>query len=427
MFLLDEAEFEESEEESVVASDGNEENGIVGDSLGLGNAGVVSSAEIIGEAEQEVAEPEEEFEAEVEEEQSEASEIEYSSMTKTEKYLKNYARLIRKIRQRVRGKNTILTTKGLKEVRSNLDIVLVLSGTEGSGKSNLSVQIGRDLDPKHFSFERNMIAVPDWAKVQELSSKLPKGAPIILDEAITALYKRDFASTGNKELIKFFNVCRKRNQIFILCVPRFGSLDRDVRERVLLNVIIPSEQDSGLAVVHQRDDNPYLMGDKWHLDLSYEISSGGAKAIKSGKYQRFDMLANTEERVFLMRKTPCFVMPIRYLYDEDLDAAYNSFVDSQKEAFLRSEREAERNKLKAKSDEVNRKVLEKEEADVIKTKLKSQLRKSVGMLALNGFDKDKIAQALGVPVLTVSKLLRDEHIFPNDIKVAQARIALGSV
>ena len=331
-----------------------------------------------------------------------------------EVYQANYLSLIKQLKRRVSGKVRVLTTKGQKIIPSNLDAWIVIQGPEGSGKSNLAFQIARSLT-KDFSFQRNMLAIPDASEVQRMSDELPKYEPIILDEAITALYKRDFGAQKQKELIKFANICRKRNQYFFMCVPRFYSLDKDIRERVLLNIQIPSEQDSGIAIVNKRDDHPNLVGDKWHADISYDVTSGGAAAIRKKRYKRFDLM-NIQEKISMLRKGPCFIMPIGYIYDEDLDKEYNEFVIAQKALFAE----------KAKIDD-DLKIKKESLGNYSEKLLKAQLQKSIALMAASGsftnekgvFDKDKIGKALYMDKSTITRILSNQGITPQKMKLAK--------
>lgn len=312
-------------------------------------------------------------------------------------YRKNYKYLVLQIKRRVRG---------------NLDAVIVVSGEEGSGKSIFAMELARDLS-KNFSFEANVIAIPKLDLVTDMSDKLGKYQPMVLDEAITSMYKRQFASRENIDLNKFYAVCRKRNQITILCIPRLTDLDEQFRNhRVLMNLAIPSAQDTGIVAVHRRDDNMYLKGDKWHFDSSYAITSGGAKAIKKGKYIRFDLLADTEAKIELMQKTPCFVMVVTKDYDKEFDKEYNTFIDRKKEEFLKMQKQLSELEVKAKA-----------EGSTTEQIMREQLHKAVSLLALSGnFDKDTIAKSLSLTKQTVSKMLSKSGIGTNEMKLAKLRL-----
>ena len=281
-------------------------------------------------------------------------------------------------------------------MRQNLDAVVCLSGEEGSGKSHLGLRMGNLLS-KEFSCERNVLAFPTYEKIKEKMVKLPKYTPIILDEAIKTMYKRNFASRSNILLNQMFNLCRKLNLIYLICVPRFSDLDPYFREhRVLLNLVIPSVQDTGVAVVHRRDDNPYNPAERWHLKEAFEKTK--ARATAGNKVLRFDMLSRAE-RLNAMENTPNYMMTIQYGFDKELDREYLKF-------------------LKDHADEFN-----DDETDGFSSRekvLQTNLELAVSELAKRGVSRTELGDLFKLSPNTISKYLKKQGLTFTALKTIEA-------
>lgn len=137
--------------------------------------------------------------------------------------------------------------------RSNGDMVLVIVGEEGSGKSQLGRQIGRFLDPTFD--ERRIEFSPEEAKeahfkgLPSLSSSefVPQlyregkydGKPwqvIELDES-AKLDRKKTMSAGSVEFMGFISQSRQLHKIFIMILPNVHMLDGYIAEHRTLAVI----------------------------------------------------------------------------------------------------------------------------------------------------------------------------------------------
>lgn len=137
--------------------------------------------------------------------------------------------------------------------RSNGDMVLVIVGEEGSGKSQLGRQIGRFLDPTFD--ERRIEFSPEEAKeahfkgLPSLSSSefVPQlyregkydGKPwqvIELDES-AKLDRKKTTSAGSVEFMGFISQSRQLHKIFIMILPNVHMLDGYIAEHRTLAVI----------------------------------------------------------------------------------------------------------------------------------------------------------------------------------------------
>lgn len=118
-----------------------------------------------------------------------------------------------------------ISTYAKKLSRVNKDAPIVISGYPGEGKSVLAREIAKIFD-KRYSDERNCI----YSR-KELITKVETYPPsaFILDEAINLLYKRDWGTGAQKELIKVLNICRSKRHLLIFVQPEFVDMDKDIR------------------------------------------------------------------------------------------------------------------------------------------------------------------------------------------------------
>lgn len=149
---------------------------------------------------------------------------------------------------------------------SDMDAVLAISSDEGLGKSTLSIQLAM-LIIQNFDLEKNMAYANKeiMAKFKDLEPN--KG--LIIDEAIRAIYKRDWMKNLNKTLIKLFAQIRFKRLFIILNIPNFLDLDKQIRNhRVFMWIHI---YERGKAVIFKRSDSAYDKEDPWDLRSGQKI------------------------------------------------------------------------------------------------------------------------------------------------------------
>lgn len=112
-------------------------------------------------------------------------------------------------------------------VDAHYDNFIVVSGKEGSGKSNLAYQICKAYDPD-FQISTGYVYNMTELKEKILKGDL-KGSIIWLDEGIVIADKRDWNSDQNKDFVKFLMTMRSLNISFVLCIPSWQSLDVYIR------------------------------------------------------------------------------------------------------------------------------------------------------------------------------------------------------
>lgn len=146
-------------------------------------------------------------------------------------------------------------------VRKDYDVVIAVTGDEGSGKSTLGIKLAFAMDDD-FKIEKNVLFSPVENEVKEAVTGLPKYSAIVLDEAIKVMYKLNWNTKIQKLLNILYALARKENKITLLCIPRFTDLTeffRNHRVHIWVHVTM-----RGYAFVFIRDKNPFT-DDPWHF------------------------------------------------------------------------------------------------------------------------------------------------------------------
>jgi hypothetical protein len=137
------------------------------------------------------------------------------------------------------------------------DTLAAIDGATGSGKSTLAIKLCKkgcewfDMD-KDILYSRKEIM--DWV------TEAKNGSWGIADEAVNALFKRDFASKDQKFLLKIIDMCRSKNLTLFLCIPNFWALDNHLLQgRIRLRLHVAK---TGLCFMWKPTGNPFTP-DKW--------------------------------------------------------------------------------------------------------------------------------------------------------------------
>lgn len=162
------------------------------------------------------------------------------------------------------------------------DVMIGVTGAKGVGKSSLSVGCAMEIVRNHnrlhdkkgffsgrlkFNMRRNLpYTNSEVIKAAQERDFLDDYSPVVIDEAIKASYKRDFAKLENKDLIKEFTVNRPRHLISFWLIPEFTSIDRDIQSLLDFHLMVLWKKPKKYAVVlvFERDKNP-LNKDPWEV------------------------------------------------------------------------------------------------------------------------------------------------------------------
>lgn len=124
-----------------------------------------------------------------------------------------------------------------KEIRNDFDMVMIVDGMEGSGKSLLAMQLAYYLD--HTFGLDNIAFTPDQFKKKVIEAK--RYQAIVFDEAFSGLYSRNAMTYINIQLVSMLAEIRQKNLFIFIVLPTFFDLDRYVaiwRSRVLIHVYL---------------------------------------------------------------------------------------------------------------------------------------------------------------------------------------------
>lgn len=115
-----------------------------------------------------------------------------------------------------------------KNVEDDWDNLIVISGDEGVGKSNLAYHLCKSFDPD-FNVEDGLIY--EYSElVKRISDNRIKGKVVWIDEATLSAGKRDWQKDENKELIKILETYRSYGITIVMCIPQKDRLDVYIRE-----------------------------------------------------------------------------------------------------------------------------------------------------------------------------------------------------
>lgn len=187
-------------------------------------------------------------------------------------------------------------------IRTDKDFVMAVSGETGSGKSTLAIKLAKRIYPD-FNIKRDII----YSR-EELIARIndsPKFSVIIMDEAINALFRRDFMKKQQKYILRLFDMCRDKNLVVILCVPVFWSIDKHLLEsKVKLRLHI---ERTGLSFMFKPTNHPHspdIWARKYNLLCSpkWDYYPDATRMIGFLGILHFGDLGAEEKRIYLEDK-----------------------------------------------------------------------------------------------------------------------------
>ena len=146
---------------------------------------------------------------------------------------------------------------------NKFDCIIAWTGNRGNGKSTGAFRLGKHF--KQFRPWRDVLF--SRKKVMEAIEK-NKFRYIMDDEAIRTAYKRNFQDTEQKVLVQLLNMYRDNFNVLSLCVPKFYSLDKDLRELIKIHIHVIER---GKAVVHLPHEDMLYSDDSWDISYNQKI------------------------------------------------------------------------------------------------------------------------------------------------------------
>jgi len=219
------------------------------------------------------------------------------------------------------------------------DFLLAISSScrRRMGKSTLGWQLLKKVCPK-FKPEKNIGFSRE--SIIQLIRNLEKGGGLMADEAVNAVFNRDFYMQKQKLLLKILDMYGDKNLFVIMIIPDFWSFDKHIRALFDMRIDITKR---GLAAVYLPVIHPYI-SDPWL------------------KYENEKIAKKTSRREIDFRKSPNFV---GYFYFSDLKT-------KDKEAYLKikGEKRGKLNEGEEGEDEKEKKIRENRNAIGFLAKLK---------------------------------------------------------
>ena len=156
-------------------------------------------------------------------------------------------------------------TQSKEIIKKDWDMLFIVDGIEGSGKSVLTQQCAYVCDPT-FNIDRIVFTPNTFQKAVQKANKFEA---VVYDEAYTGLSSRAAMSMINRTLIKMLAEIRQKNLfIFVVC-PTFFDLDKYValwRSRALLHVYVMPGFKRGFFGFYnmERKKSLYTWGKKYY-------------------------------------------------------------------------------------------------------------------------------------------------------------------
>jgi hypothetical protein len=158
-------------------------------------------------------------------------------------------------------------------IKNNWDAVIIVFGSEGSGKSTITSQSAYYLD-RNINID-HCVFTP--TQLDEAIEKLPPGSSIQWDEAITGANAQQFASEMQQRIISKFTQIRKKKLKIFMCFPYLDMLRRYFLSRCLFGIYVFAKgfDDRGHAFMFNQNKLlhlHYLMKEKYRYNPNLAIS-----------------------------------------------------------------------------------------------------------------------------------------------------------
>ena len=254
----------------------------------------------------------------------------------------------------------------IKRLKLDWDIVIAITGEEGSGKSSLAIWLGF-LIQRLFNLEKNIAYLPSSKQIKQKFNTLPPFSVFVVDEAVKGLHKYKWFDEVQQTVIELYATERFQNKCSLMLMPRFRDFTENFRNhriKVWIHIINRnSKEGKAIAVAYLRDDDKDAK-DPWHFDENIKM--------KKKKFSRKSIVSRTVvEKLSYEKKT------LNYLFDfefpklpKDIEKQYTLLkMASRKEIDEAEEPEKKRIDLWKNSVRKAIKMYKRENKDVTQAEL----------------------------------------------------------
>jgi len=219
-----------------------------------------------------------------------------------------------------------LVTSICNRLQNKFDVFIVLEGNRGLGKSTLGIHLMRDVRREmkkrgikgyEFRPKRDLLYTRD--EVIKYFTKWRHSG--MADEMINVSFNRDYQNEKQKDIIKLINMNRDHNNFFIACVPRFKTLDNQIKNLCSMKITIVRR---GLGLIHRPNKTVYS-SDIWDEAFNEKIEREWLKKnIQRPAYSRLTTFKG-------LVKFPKLSPKLEELYQEIKDQKRNKIAEEEME------------------------------------------------------------------------------------------------
>ena len=171
---------------------------------------------------------------------------------------------------------------------NKFDCFIVIEGNRGLGKSTLAYHIAKGVAKEMkrrgidgYRFNPKVALLYQRYEVLRFFHKWKRNG--IADEMINVSFNRDFYDEEQKDLIKMINMNRDHCNLFQACVPRFQTLDSQIKDLCKLKLTVVRR---GIAIVQTPNRTIYAR-DKWDQATNEKIERDWLrKGIQNPHYSK---------------------------------------------------------------------------------------------------------------------------------------------